>query len=272
MGASRTILVIVAHADDAAGFCGGAIATWADRGDRVVLVRGGNDENDSIGLGRAETKEVNARELRAAAAILGIEEVIDLDYPDGTLGDIPGAVLRARLITIFRRVRPYVVVTFDPYGVLYENNQDHLAIGKAVDEAFWAAACDKYNPEELAEGLELHGAVERWYFARRLLEATEAVDIGPVFERKVDALLAHEAMMRDTMLHFQLQVQTAGMRVPMLDDSDGHALRRFVGYVTRKDAQETGKRHAIELAEEFRVVRFGGLYGSLEDLFVSDSE
>jgi len=119
-------MVIEAHADDAALWCGGLMLKWAGEGHRVILVRATNDENDSVGLSREETARLNREQLHQAAGLLAVAEVVDLDFQDAMLTDLARIPLRERLIHLYRLYRPYATCTFDPYSVLYENNQDHL--------------------------------------------------------------------------------------------------------------------------------------------------
>lgn len=266
----RTYLVIEAHADDAALWCGGLMLRWASEGHRVVLVRVTDDRNDSVGLSCAETKAVNRQQLHQAAEMLGVAEVVDLDFEDAMLTDLARVPLRERLIHLYRIHRPWATCTFDPYSTLFENNQDHLAVAKAADEAFWMAMCDKHVPEDLGAGLDLHGVYERWYFGRRLPEVTTWIDIGPFIERKIEAASAHQAMMQDTALQLTLQAETAGLAVPIVDAASGGDVRPFVDFVIRSDAREAGARHGCEYAEEYRVIRFAAVSGSLRDLLPPD--
>ena len=77
-GEGRTILLVVAHADDPALFLGGTVALWADAGWRVVCVRATDDRWDSVGMTEVETIAANARQFRDAAAVLGIAEIVEL--------------------------------------------------------------------------------------------------------------------------------------------------------------------------------------------------
>jgi LmbE family N-acetylglucosaminyl deacetylase len=54
-GEGRTILLVVAHADDPALFLGGTILRWADAGWRIVCVRVTDDRWDSHNLTEAAT-------------------------------------------------------------------------------------------------------------------------------------------------------------------------------------------------------------------------
>ena len=263
-GQGRTILLVVAHADDPALFLGGTVLRWADAGWRVVCVRVTDDRWDSVGLSVDETIARNAEQFRKAAAILGIAEIVELDYPTDVLGDASEVALRERIIRLVRTHRPYALVSFDPYARPGEDNQDHVKVAQAVDEAFWTSQFPLHHPEHLAAGLEVHGCFERWYFGRSVVEVSDVVDISGVLDRKIEAALAHEVMLRNFVNQLRLQARTGGWSVEMLDAiSAGGDLRAFVEMLLRGGARQVGQRHGLEAAEEFRVVRFGGLEGLL---------
>jgi len=258
-GHDRTVLVVVAHADDVALFIGGTVARWSDAGWRVVVVRATDDRWDSVDLTEDLTIESAKRELAAAAAVLGVAEVIDLDYPTDTLGDASEIELREHIIRLIRTCRPHTLVTFDPYGMFGEDNQDHLKVAVATDEAFWTAQFDKHHPEHLEAGLEPHGAAERWYFARRVVEVTDVIDISTVMGRKVDAVLCHHTAMINYMHQLLLQGRTAGWNVPLLEAARAGDLRPVLEPLVIEGAHRVGERHGLTMAEQFRVVRLGGL-------------
>ena len=250
--AGRVILVAIAHADDAALFAGGTIRLLADAGCRVHLLRFTDDCTDSDGLSPRETIERNDRELDLACAILGISQRHDLGYPSDTLGDVRRTELREHAIRVIRTIRPYAVLTFDPYAAYGEDNQDHVRVAQEMDEAFWTSMFDKHHPEHADQGLAPHGVVERWYFGRRLTEITDTLDIADAIEAKADAAVAHRTMMGNLMRQLRLMGDTAGLDPRALEATlaDRDALvRRFVSSRTQ---------------EEFRIVRFSGM----ADLFV----
>lgn len=263
----KTVLVIAPHADDPAAFCGGQVIHFADEGWRVIMVRVTNDETDSIGLSREETIRRNTEQMHAAAKILGISEIVELGYVTDTLGDVSRVALREKFIRLIRQYRPYAVMSFDPYAQ-YEPNLDHTVTAQAVEEAYWAATFDKHHPEHLAEGLQPHSVCERWYFARQLPQITCAIDISSVIERRIEALAAHVEMMKNTLNQSRLQLATWGRRFPALDDAiDTNNLRPFLGMWLRYEGAQTGAKHGLAYAEEYRVTRFGGA----EALFQSET-
>lgn len=254
MDERRTALVTIAHADDLAFFCAGRVVTWVDEGWRVVVVRVTNDDKDSFGLGKTETERRNSAEFRRAAEILGVAELEELGYVTDTLGDCSELELRERLIYLYRKHRPYATMSFDPYGVFGEDNQDHIKVAQAADEAYWTAMFDKHHPEHFDQGLGPHGVFERWYFARRLLEVTEVIDVASALDRMIAAVATHETMVSHMVHQWQMQAATAGLTLPLLETAGGD-LDRLADLVVRAGCRETGKRHGFEYAEEYRVAR-----------------
>ena len=263
-GKGRSILLVVAHADDPALFLGGTILRWTDAGWRVVCVRVTDDRWDSVGLTEAETIAANAKQFRSAAVALGIAEIVELNYPTDTLGDASEVTLREQIIRQVRTQRPYALVTFDPYARPGEDNQDHIKVAQAVDEAFWTSQFPLHHPEHLAAGLRVHGCYERWYFGRSVVEVTDVVDISSVLDRKIAAALHQQTMLRNFTNQLRLQARTGGWQVAMLDEiAAGGDLAPLMGLLLRGGARQVGQAHGLEAAEEFRVVRFGGLEGLL---------
>jgi LmbE family N-acetylglucosaminyl deacetylase len=258
-GAGHTVLVVSPHADDAALFCGGTLRLMADRGARIVLLRVTDDRYDSVGLDESATVAANSAELRDAAKLLGIAEIIELGLRTDHLGDASEVALRERFIYHVRRVRPFAVMSFDPYGAYHEDNQDHVKVAQAVDETYWTAQFDKHHLEHFVEGLAPHGVYERWYFARRLTEVTTVVDIAATLDVKIEAALAHATMMRHYAHQLCLQARTGGHTLPLAEAAAAGALRPFLEPLLAAGARATGARHGLAAAEEFRVVRFGGL-------------
>ncbi len=97
-------------------------------------------------------------ELRCAAGALGISEVIFLGYRDSGMNgtpenDDPQAFVNApadevisQLVGIIRRVRPEVVVTFEPNGGY--GHPDHIMAHRHTLAAFHAAADPARHPEQ----------------------------------------------------------------------------------------------------------------------------
>ena len=253
-------MLVVAHADDVALFLGGTVAVWTDRGWRVVVVRVTDDRWDSVGMDEQTTTEANTKEFLAATRTLGVSDIVELGYATDVLGDVSEVALREHIIRLARRYRPYALVSFDPYAMFGEDNQDHVKVAAAVDEAFWTSQFDLHHPEHLAEGLEPHGCFERWYFGRRVVDVTDAIDISATLDRKVNAACCHTTMLTNYANQLRLQARTGGWRLPMADEvlASGD-VRPLMEPLIRAGAERTGARHGLPAAEEFRIVTYGGL-------------
>ncbi len=266
-GEGRVVLVVTAHADDAALFIGGTVAAWSAAGWRVVLVRVTDDRWDSVGLDEATTIARSAAELRTAASLLGVDEVVDLGWPTDTLGDASEVALREQVVRLVRTHRPHTIVTHDPHSGVGEDNLDHLVVGAAVAEAVWCSQFDLHHPDHLAEGLEVHGVFEQWYFGRPPGAVTHVVDTSATLDRMVAAAAAHRTPLRNLLEQWRLQARTGGWRIPLLDEVTGDAdadLTDLVDPLLRSRAAATGAPLGLTSAEEFRVVRFGGMQDLLE--------
>lgn len=266
-GNGRVVLVVVAHADDVALFLGGTVAAWVDAGWRVVVVRVTDDRWDSVGSDEASTIAANRQEFEQSCAVLGVAEIVELGYPTDTLGDASTVELRERIIRAVRTHRPYALVSFDPYAMYGEDNLDHVTVARAVDESFWTSQFDLHHPEHLEEGLAPHGCFERWYFGRRVIDVTDVVDISTTLDRKVQAGCCHRTMMLNFFNQLRLQAGTGGWTIPAIDEAlAAGRIDDLLPRLLRSASERVGVEHGIGVAEEFRVVTFGGMQGLLDAL------
>jgi LmbE family N-acetylglucosaminyl deacetylase len=154
----KTVLVCQPHHDDHTTDhgMGGLIARFADEGYAVYYVRASNDEKDGSRL-PAENDNINHRESAAAAKVLGMKEVISLNWRNDYTAPIPLNELRAQLIFLIRKYKPEIVLGHNPWEH-YQKNPDHRNVGRAMAEAFWLAGLPNVHPEHFKLGLEPHAA------------------------------------------------------------------------------------------------------------------
>lgn len=250
-GSGRCLLLVIAHADDAAIFVGGVIALWARAGWRIHALRATDDRWDSVNLDEAETIRRNAAEYREAADLLGIDTVEDLMWQTDMFGNADRVALRAAIIRSIRREKPYALMTFDPNSMFFEDNLDHKVLAEAVDEAFWTAMFDKHHPEHQREGLEPHGCVERWYFGRTIAAVTHVVDTSSVIETQLEAVLRHRTPLENMAHQYALQARTAGLqedRIAAVQRDPGAAVVARL----RDAAVEKGRPFGLAAAEYLR--------------------
>jgi LmbE family N-acetylglucosaminyl deacetylase len=192
--ALRTILCISAHADDNEFVIGGSVARWAREGRAVVfcvVTNGAAGVNEHTPSNEGLVP-IRRREAAAAARILGVKDLVCLDYQDGVVEPTLG--LRRDLTRVIRQVRPDVVVCSDPtvrwYGNDYLNHPDHRAVASAaLDAVFPSAETRVIFPELLAEGLEPHRVRE--VLVSGAVPPDTWVDIADTLDVKCAALRAH---------------------------------------------------------------------------------
>ncbi len=257
-----TAMVFAPHADDATAFCGGTLAKWSASGWRIILVRVTDDARDSVGLSIEETKKRNREELEEASKILGVSEIVDLNFPTDSLADVPLTKIRERCVYYIRKYKPYAVFTFDPYA-RYEPNMDHIRVARAVEESFWVSCFDLHHPEHFEEsGVEPFSVCERWYFSRSPEDINYAEDITEFFPQKVRALSTQITMVRNILNQFRLQLKTWGYKVPAIEQAfhdDPSFLIEQILYMQSAQIADSCGLGEGQLAEAFRVDRFGDL-------------
>ncbi|MEO7144632.1 MAG: PIG-L deacetylase family protein [Bryobacteraceae bacterium] len=251
----RTMVVITAHADDFTIFAGGTIARMIDDGYTAHLIRVTNDEKDSYDLSSGDTSARNTEEMRRASDIIGIQEIYSLDFRNDEMDPIPETEVRARLIFLFRKLKPWTIFTFDP-SAKYEENPDHKKTARAAEDAAWTAQGHLFLPEQFSMGLGRWAVLERYYWARQLdaADANKIVDIGSTIERKIRAVQAQKTMMRHTALGLKEKLAEARLRLPLLDEVTAETVNKLVDIQTRERAADLGRRHGLQYAEEFHYI------------------
>lgn len=185
-----SLLVIVAHPDDAESYCGGTIARLTRAGHcvRLVVCTSGDRGSHHCEVSPSRLVKLRREEQQQAQEILGIREVLWLDYADGELSQKTD--LRDKLIRLYRQYRPDVIITFDPWKH-YEFHPDHRAVGYMATESRMLADLPWICPELTLEGISAWHPQEMYLFAPE--EANYWVDISEEIDRKVEARLAHHS-------------------------------------------------------------------------------
>ncbi len=172
----RRLLCVLAHPDDESLAIGGTLAKYAAEGMETFLLMGTRGEKGWLQdparyPGPEELGRLRAAELRAAARILGLRELNVLGYVDGEVDQADPEQMIARIVFHLRRLRPEVVVTFDPNGMY--GHPDHIALSQFTAAAVICAADPCYGPA----GLAPHRVNKLYYrvHTREELEAYQSV-------------------------------------------------------------------------------------------------
>ena len=193
------LMAVLAHPDDESLGVGGTLAKYAGEGVETVLVtatlgqRGryrGHPPGHELHPGPAALAGIREAELRAAAGVLGVRELILLGYPDQELDRADPHEAVSRIAQAIRRARPHVVLTFGPDGAY--GHPDHVAISQLTTAAIVAAADASFTAgEPLA--VAPHAVSKLYYMAmpepgwaayqtafKRLVSVVDGVERHPV--------------------------------------------------------------------------------------------
>lgn len=193
-------MVIAAHPDDAEFGPSGTAARWIAAGSvgRLVCCTSGDQGGEDPDADPFELAALREAEQRAAAAIIGYDDVVFLHQPDGALAN--DLALRQMLVAEIRRFRPDAVLATDPETLFHGdggvNHADHRAAGMAAVDAVYPAARNPMAFPGLARiGLAAHAVRRLYLFWSNHPNAW--VDIATSLDRKVQALAEHRSQIRD---------------------------------------------------------------------------
>jgi N-acetyl-1-D-myo-inositol-2-amino-2-deoxy-alpha-D-glucopyranoside deacetylase len=149
----KTLVFVGAHPDDESFGVGGTLVKYAAAGVNVYYICGTRGEvgevTPSIMRGFATIGDLRWHELECAAKEIGLKEIIYLGYRDSgmagspdnqhpqALAAAPVEEVAGRIVRELRRLKPEVVLTFDPIGGY--RHPDHIAIHNATVMAYNAA-------------------------------------------------------------------------------------------------------------------------------------
>jgi LmbE family N-acetylglucosaminyl deacetylase len=213
---TRSVLAVFAHPDDESLMCGGALARLADAGIRVVLMCASRGERGSVSdpalLGGDDLGTVRVRELRNAAAVLGVADVLALDHGDGDLrwNNVPE--FHADIVSAIERYRPEAVITFAENGLYW--HLDHIGVHErtyTAVQSFGTGAPPLYYVtmpkgiiRQIVETVNAKGGasvgssfwgIEPDAFGESQMPVSFAVDVRRWVPRKLAALRCHRTQM-----------------------------------------------------------------------------
>jgi LmbE family N-acetylglucosaminyl deacetylase len=234
----KTGLVVIAHADDLVLFAGTAVLALIDAGWDIHVVRVTDDRWDSWGLDSERTITINQAEFAGALKSFGISKIYELGLATDQLGDESEVALRNRIVELIRAIRPYLVMTFDPDSIKYEDNEDHRLVGHATNEACWTAGFDKH-PDGKVDQFRTHLPIERWYFGRNVIDVTHQLPIEPYRERLIEVIAQHRTMLQNMVAQLDLQARFLGYSLSKLQDEVAKDPKYFAGLLLgKKEFQE----------------------------------
>ncbi|MCP4640475.1 MAG: PIG-L family deacetylase [bacterium] len=268
MSKKKTVLVVVAHADDMEFLAGGTVARFVDEmGYDVYEYILTDNSKGSYRLPVEELVADSAKEAVVAGEVLGLRDVRLDTYEDACLNEENPNVLRDKVMAMCREVQADVVMSWDPYAP-YEDHPDHRAVGMATFEAASFAGNPMFHPEHEHPP---YPVTEAYWIAKWPLNAELFVDISATIDKKIEALLKHETQMWLTVDALAQEAKAIGVDLPGLADLDATGFAPMMDDAMRKFCAEVGAKAGYAFAEQFRYQRFGMLGRLLgEDIYESD--
>jgi LmbE family N-acetylglucosaminyl deacetylase len=195
------VLAIGAHPDDIDFGFSGSIAAWAAAGANVyyLIITDGSKGTPDRAVATKDLVKAREAEQRAAAKLLGAQDVFFMGYADGELEVTLG--LKKQVVRFIRQLKPDTVLTMDPTMVYssargFINHPDHRAAGQTVLDAVFPLARDHLAfPDLITEGLEPHKV--RTVLMTNFDNHNFAIDITDSLDKKLAALAAHASQMPD---------------------------------------------------------------------------
>ncbi|MPZ14061.1 MAG: PIG-L family deacetylase [Chloroflexi bacterium] len=189
----KIVLAIQAHPDDVDFSSGGTVAKFVRDGHEVhyLSATSGDKGTHDRAMPPERLTEIREAEQREAARRLGATSCRFLRHNDGELE--PNLSLRGEICRVIREIRPYTVMTFDPWRP-YQIHPDHRAIGISALDAIIAARDHLFYPEQLTDGLDIARVHEVYLFGAA--EPDTWVDISDTIETKRYAAAAHASQLR----------------------------------------------------------------------------
>jgi LmbE family N-acetylglucosaminyl deacetylase len=224
MNEQLKLMAILAHPDDETLGFGGIFAKYASEGIETSLITATRGERGRFGKekespGLAVVGRTREKELYNAAKILGIREVHFLDVIDGEVDQAPFIEIIGKIAGHIRRIRPHVVLTFDPAGAY--GHPDHIAISqfavaavvKAADPGFETSVNE--SPHTVSKCYYLAWPEKKWNIYQSSFKElashvdgikrtvkpwpdwniTTRIDAKPFWRTVWDAVLCHQTQM-----------------------------------------------------------------------------
>src|SRR6476660_7487873 len=229
----KVLAAVEAHSDDIPLFAGGTVAKLIDEGYTGYLIRVSNDEAAGKTLGYGVVQ--NEKDIQGAAKALGCKKAFSFYYRNHRMDDNAAIEIRARLIFLFRYLQVNTVFAMDPYDH-YDENPDHLVVGKAVEGACWMSGGGKEYPEHYKAGLKPARIREKYYHARSPQGhnlVNRIVDVSSYIDHKVRTNVANTGKGPAGTAGSRLRQELAkqGKKLPLLGDDDDTANFAYVKHL-----------------------------------------
>ena len=184
---NKKILVVVAHPDDEVLGCGGTILKYINEGykiDLITLTDGVSSRNLEKQKNTIE-KRIRLEALLKSSKILGIKNILNLDFPDNKLDSVP-------ILDIIQPIEKKII-KFKPGKIIthFDNdlNKDHNIVSKAIQ-----TICRPIAPFKINEILffEVLSSTEWHLNKKNSFVPNKFIDIAKTINKKICAFKCYK--------------------------------------------------------------------------------
>ncbi|MGA2078232.1 MAG: PIG-L family deacetylase [Terriglobia bacterium] len=252
----KVLAAIQAHVDDVLLFASGTVAKLIDEGYTGYLIRFSNDEASGRTLGHGVSQ--NEIDNENAAKAMGCKKAFTFYYRNHRMDDGAIIELRARLILLFRFLQVNTVFTLDPYNH-YDENPDHLVVGKVVETANWMSSGGHDYPEHFKAGLKPARIREKYYYSRspqghnvvnRIVDISSYVDA----KARVNTTTIAKGPSGTAGVRLREYLRARGKKLPWLGNDDETANVEYTKRYLLEDFHLLGQQYGLQYAEAFRYI------------------
>ena len=184
---NKKILVVVAHPDDEVLGCGGTILKYIDEGYKVDLITL-TDGVSSRSIKKQNNNIEKKRRLEAllkSSKILGIKNILNLDFPDNKLDSVP-------ILDIIQPIEKKII-KFKPCKIIthFDNdlNKDHNIVSKAIQTI--CRPITAFNINEILF-FEVLSSTEWHLNKKNSFVPNKFVDITKTIHKKISAFKSYK--------------------------------------------------------------------------------
>lgn len=197
----KTFVAILAHPDDEAFFASGTLAKMAKTHDVYIISATKGEAGEDAEPGDKSLGERRADEMRKSAKILGVKEVIFLDFADGTLANNLYANVVREIKIYLEKLKPEIILSFPPTG--NTGHLDHIAVSHITSFVFYQLPFIKEYWQVCF--LEERAKSIRKYYSHFVYvplgyskaDIDKIVDTSDVWEQMHEAIYMHKSQLAD---------------------------------------------------------------------------
>jgi LmbE family N-acetylglucosaminyl deacetylase len=181
----RNVLVVAAHPDDEVLGVGGTMLKHKANGDRVCwLIITNISEAQGFTRERVESRQA---EIDRVAGMLGVDEVVKLDFPTMTLSSSSLLIMVPKISEVFTRFQPEIIYSHNRSDA----HSDHRVIFDAV------MACTKSFRYPFIKQVLMYETISETEFGPALAEKAFLpnyyVDISEYLPKKLEVMEVYES-------------------------------------------------------------------------------